>query len=82
MTKKKQRFKRANQLRKLGFPFALARKVANDLVRYGMLMRTDLPGLHMVHHFRDCSCCSFELVVVDSPKGPLEFQGRMDSDFC
>ena len=81
MQMKKVRFRRARELRRLGLPFALARKVANDLVRHGMLMRHDLPGLRVLCVSDWCGCCSSSVVVVDSHKGPLEFFGLSDSDF-
>lgn len=46
MTKKKMRFKKARELRKHGIPFGLAKKMANQLVRYqGIVSCDNLEGV-------------------------------------
>ena len=62
MQMKKVRFRRARELRRLGLPFALARKVANDLVRHGRFHRLDLPEVSVKVVRHDCGCCDHDEV--------------------
>lgn len=81
MTKKKQRFQKARKLRQQGVPFALARKMANDLVNKFSLGYRKLDGVT----FQDvtcgdtCQCLEYRLVHVQTEKGVLTFKER---DLC
>jgi hypothetical protein len=76
MTKKKQRFKKARELRRFGVPFGLAKKLANDLVANGCVTR-EHENVERTGDYCGSRCCFWPRVNVTTPKGVLVFNASM-----